>query len=503
MSPIAPNQKVSHVFVLMLENHSFDNIFAFSGIPDLKVAKPGAKNTYNSVDYLVQNNAPLSVATDPGHEFLDVLEQLAGVGAIYPSGGPYPAIDSSGFAASYATSLTEQTGLPQPSQIGDIMKCFDTPSQLPVIYQLATEFAVCDQWFSSLPGPTWPNRFFVHGASSAGLDHSPSSSDIFEWESDPLGGFEYPNGSIYDALTRAGLKWRLYIDRSGPVAGSFAQVQSIKGIHYSTIRSFTNFAADLQGPYPYQYTFLEPNYGNLVNDSYQHGSSQHPMDGMSSGEALIKAVYEAIRSSPLWSSSLLIVTYDEHGGFYDSCAPGPATPPADGSSGELNQYGFAFDQYGVRVPAVVVSPYVPKGSVDHTLYDHSSVPATLENIFGFPPLTQRDAQANNVFGVLSLAWPRLDCPMTLNPPAPAVVIERMATVEEKAVVAPQPLPSAGNLQGLLGVALKTDIELSDGSVAKKTAIMAKFKTIQTRGQAQAYIEDVMTRMRAAQATQGI
>ena len=300
MSPIVANQKITHVFVLMLENHSFDNIFAMSGIPGLKTPSPGAKNTYKSVDYPVQDNAPTSMATDPGHEFLDVLEQLAGVGATYPNGGPYPLIDSSGFAANYATSLTEQTGLPQPGQIGDVMKCFDTPSQLPVIHQLATEFAVCDQWFSSLPGPTWPNRFFVHEASSAGLDHSPSGSEIFEWESNPFGGFEYPNGSIYDALTKAGLNWRLYIDHSGPVAGSFAQVQSIKGIHYSSLRSFTNFAADLQGPYPYQYTFIEPNYGNLVDSSYQHGSSQHPMDGMNSGEGLIKAVYEAIRNSPLW-----------------------------------------------------------------------------------------------------------------------------------------------------------------------------------------------------------
>ena len=92
-----------------------------------------------------------------------------------------------------------------------------------------------------------------------------------------------------------------------------------------------------------------------------------------------------------------------------------------------------------------MSPYIPKGSVDHTLYDHSSVPATLERIFRFPPLTQRDAKANNVFGLLSLPSPRSDCPMTLKNPVPAVVKERMATALEKAAVAPQPLPGAGNL----------------------------------------------------------
>ena len=87
--------------------------------------------------------------------------------------------------------------LPQPGQVHDVMACFNTPIQLPIIYQLASQFALCDQWFSSLPGPTWPNRFFVHGASSAGLDHSPSTEEIIEWET--VLGFTYPHGSIYRA----------------------------------------------------------------------------------------------------------------------------------------------------------------------------------------------------------------------------------------------------------------------------------------------------------------
>ena len=90
---------------------------------------------------------------------------------------------------------------------------------------------------------------------------------------------------------------------------------------------FSTFQSDLQGPYPYTYTFIEPNYGDVYGGSYVGGSSQHPMDGVARGEALIKATYEAIRNSPLWYRSLLIVTYDEHGGFYDSGKPGPAPNP--------------------------------------------------------------------------------------------------------------------------------------------------------------------------------
>ena len=105
---------------------------------------------------------------DPGHEFKNALMQLCGVNATYPDPNTkkYPAIDNSGFIASYRAS-----GAPNPAKI---MKCF-SPEQVPVLTTLAREFAVCDRWFASIPGPTWPNRFFIHAASSGGLDDSPSS----------------------------------------------------------------------------------------------------------------------------------------------------------------------------------------------------------------------------------------------------------------------------------------------------------------------------------------
>jgi phospholipase C len=520
MIHLGPYRKVANVFVLMLENHSFDNIFAMSGIKGIKAATTNDRNAYtppNSppVVYPVQRTAPPSMPTDPGHEFLDVVEQLAGVGARYPSGGPYPAINNSGFAANYATSASEKTGLPKPDQIGDIMKCFDTPNQLPVIYQLATEFAVCDHWFSSLPGPTWPNRFFLHGASSAGLDHSPTTPQITEWET--VSGFTYPHGSIFDALNKAKVQWRLYNDRSGPISGSVPQVASIKGITLLTSNDFANFASDLQNPYSYGYTFIEPNYGDTLNDSYTGGSSQHPMDGVAGGERLIKATYEAIRNSPLWYSSLLIITYDEHGGFYDSVPPVAAVAPGDGASASLNQYGFTFTVYGVRVPAVVVSPYISKGTVDSTIYDHASVPRTLERLFGFAPLTQRDAKAFDVLHLLSLPSPRTDCPTVLHPPAatvasniaappvllpPAAAAHPAAATAAPAAAGAQPIPQAGNLPGFLGVALKTELELSGGTDAEKTAIIANFQQIRTQAQAQAYLEKVVTKAQAVQASGG-
>jgi phospholipase C len=144
----------------------------------------------------------------------------------------------------------------------------------------------------------------------------------------------------------------------------------------------------------------------MVSGTFKGGNSQHPMDGVPPGEALLKATYEAIRNSPHWNSSLLIVTWDEHGGFFDHATPPPAIPPGDTAPlSKYNQYGFTFAQYGVRVPAIIVSPYIQRNVIDHRLYDYSSIPATIEEAFDLPALTARDKAANSVMPLVNLANP--------------------------------------------------------------------------------------------------
>jgi len=505
---------ITHVFVVMLENHSFDNIFAMSGIKGITAATTSDSNSYNdgtnSHTCYVQTSAPLSMPTDPGHEFKDVVEQLAGPGIKYPPGGPYPAINNSGFAANYATSTTEGPPSPPPAgEVCDIMACFATPTQLPVIYQLANEFAICDQWHSSLPGPTWPNRFFIHGASSSGLDDSPTKGEMTGWEL-PGGGFKYPNGSLYQALASLGIPYRFYNDstgfpqelslysddpQNGSKLGAVPQVSSLSGVSLLDINSLKNFASDLQGPYPYPYTFIEPHYGDITGGTYAGGSSQHPMDDVYGGEHLLASVYSAIRNSPYWNTSLLIVTYDEHGGLYDSVAPGTAPAPGDNPNNNYNTNGFNFEVYGVRVPAVVVSPLIPVGTVDHILYDHSSVPKTLENLFGFNSLTKRDAAANAVVPLLSLPTPRTNCPTSLNSPVPPMIAAKpRMTVEERALRDAEPVPQYGNLVGALQILRKTETELSARTPLEIAAINARFETIQTRGDARAYAALVLEKV---------
>lgn len=505
---LAPYSPITNVFVLMLENHSFDNIFAMSGIPDITAATPSDINTFEEQNYPVYSGAPVTMPTDPGHEFLDTFEQLTGQpGSAYVPGADYQ-INNSGFVSNYATTTTEGER-PDFFDIGKIMACFDTLNQLPVMYQLATEFAICDHWFSSIPGPTWPNRYFLHGASSAGLDDSPSQSQLIKWEK--ALGFTYPNGSIYDRMVSANIQypWRFYGDTADTYSddpqneygfGGIAQVASIHSLNMALVNDLSRFASDLQQPYPYAYTFIEPNYGDVWDNTYAGGSSQHPMDDVYGGENLIKTVYEAIRASPRWNSSVLIIIYDEHGGFYDSVPPGPAPTPNDGSNGSsLNKHGFDFTQYGLRVPAVVVSPLIPKGTVDQTIYDHASVPATLERLLNFSPLTDRDAQANDLLHLFSLSTPRTDCPQTLNPPAPPVAPSVVLTPEAIAQIEQKPLPESGNAIGFLHILLKTELELSTGDEAEKAAIFAKFKTIKTFGQAKAYHRSVMAKLAIAKA----
>lgn len=399
--------RIQHVFVLMLENRSFDHLFALSGISGITAATPQNSNACHGATYPFCGGAPGQMPTDPGHEFTDVLEQLCGAGAQYQKGQAYPPINNTGFVSNYATTKDEGTP-PQPADMGKIMCGVDTRTQVPNLYQLATEFVLCDAWHSSLPGPTWPNRYFLHGASSAGLDHSPTSAEMGEWET--VDGFAYPNGSIYDALGEG--NYRLYQDELGSAFGRVPQVASIKGVSFFDIDDLSHFENDLKSGYTARYTFIEPSYGDIVHGTYEGGSSQHPMDGLEGGDQLAARVYNAIRNSPLWESSLLVILYDEHGGFYDSAKPANAAPPNDGAADTLNTNGFGFDMYGVRVPAIVVSPWVARGHVDHTVYDHSSVLATLARLFGLKPLTDRDRNAKDLLPLLT-ATCRADCPQRI------------------------------------------------------------------------------------------
>ena len=491
--------QIQHVFVLMLENRSFDHLLGFSGISGTDAVSgrqtyvtglSGTEtNSYNGVTSTISQPADYEMAVDPDHEFTDVLCQLCGPAASYPSGGNYPTIDCSGFVASYATACAKSN---RQSPVAEILKCY-SPDQLTVLNTLAQEFAICDGWHASMPGPTWPNRMFAHAASSGGLDHSPTTAEIALWETTT--SFSFPNGDIFDRISAKGLQRRLY------AGDPFPMIAALKGIRLDDIRQYQHFAADLQGSFPYNYVFIEPSYCLL--DDYKGSTSEHPLADVRLGEGLIKATYEAIRNSPLWNSSVLILTWDEHGGFFDHVIPPAAVAPGDTTpANNHNKYHFTFEQYGPRVPAIVVSPWIPKNTVDHRLYDHSSIPATLEARFGMAPLTARDRAANTILPLFSLDAARTDTPATLPSPAASLATRTLSMAAAPAASYSQPTPSRpqdsvndGNLPVVIGAAMRQDLDLSPPQ--ERESILAKVAALKTRSDAAAYLAEVSAKRTAA------
>jgi len=410
----------------------------------------------------------------PGHEFDDVVEQLCGPNATYPRGGPYPPITSSGFVANYARNGSGDPGL--------VMRCFE-PERVPVISALAREFAVCDRWFCSLPGPTWPNRLFVHAASSGGLADSPSGLNVLVHEVGA--GFELENGTIYDRL---GDDW-LVIH-----GDAFPHVFCLKGMledrlqgRFRPQREFAQIVSDLN--FSAKYVFIEPSYGRIYSD-YTRGSSQHARDDVTAGEWLIKAVYEAIRQSPHWNESALVITYDEHGGFFDHVTPPAAVPPGDAVTiGSGAQHDFDFKRLGVRVPAVIVSPLIPQGTIDHRTYDHASIPATLISLFNLPPrdgrrnLTGRDANTGTFEGLFQLPDARTDTPARLPDPPDSGYnpdADPDGDLEPDAEIDP-------NVRGFLYVAFLRRYGLTPQMI-ERSPLVQRFLRISTRVQARQFFE---------------
>jgi phospholipase C len=405
---MAQSTRIQHVVVLMLENRSFDHIFGYRhGVNGLKgdeynLITPTAPASESNPPYRVSNGAPyaVSVGEGPGHAFADANEQLAGNKNGPTATNPGRNI---GFVSNYRTELVlaDKVKNATPADIRVVMESF-APSMLPSINALADAFCVCDQWYSEVPGPTQPNRLYIHAASSFGYVHNVWSNTFDE-------------RTIYNNLQDAGYTWATYDFDQNEVL-NFSQVSSEK----ANFKLFeTDFAADVKSGKLPNYSFIVPRF--LTKD--QQANSQHAPEDARYGDNLIADVYDALRANPdVWMKSALIVTYDEHGGFYDHVVPpskavanpdGIDSPPPGDSESWVPK--FAFDRLGMRVPAVIASPWVAKGFVDSTRYQHTSVLSTLKSLYGLPKfLTKRDAQArpfDSLFQKVSRA--RSDTPATL------------------------------------------------------------------------------------------
>ncbi|HEY5356774.1 MAG TPA: alkaline phosphatase family protein [Streptosporangiaceae bacterium] len=419
-----------HVVAVMFENRSFDNLLGRLYQPGEVTSFDGVtgKDLSNPVPEWAQDGAergtvPYGVARDmntpdpdPGEEYQHVNTQLFGL--IDPPGNrgqsatkmapPYnaprdsrqrPSMD--GFVADYISAFTAETGR-QPSydEYAQIMSGY-TPEQLPVISGLARGFATFDHWFCEVPSQTFTNRSFFHAGTASGYVVNTSPPEAFPVRN--------PAQTIFGRLESSGLTWRVYC--SPPSHVSFtgiihaARLRSRFATNFFTTDQFLEDAAKGQLP---AYSFIEPNLLHGHNDMHPGPASSAP-SSLLGGEALLKTIYDAVRSSSSARGSnvtntLLMINFDEHGGTYDHVPPPACRPDRDAPAG---QYGFTFDRSGVRVPAIAISAWVPERTVVSDEYRNTSVLATMRERWSLgAPLTSRDATARDIAPVLSLGRPR-------------------------------------------------------------------------------------------------
>jgi phospholipase C len=370
------NDPIKHVVLLMMENHSFDQMLGClqEVYPELDGVDINAPDPRYNLD--IAGNKVFQVPTDeqqvrldPKHENRFVLDQIDK--------------GNSGFITDFEKNVSGSTAEDRQNVMGYYLL-----DRLPALHELGKNFTVCDRWFSSLPGPTWPNRFFALSGTSSGRVLMPEGPLHFR----PQEAFVQDQYTIFDRLDESGRSWRIYYYDfpSSLLLNRQRRPEKLGG--YKLINTFFPDARD-EKSFP-EFVFIEPKYfGADQNDD-------HPPHNIFKAQKLIADVYNAIRSNKeLWESTLLVVVYDEHGGFYDHVEPPLAVPPDDHCE------EWTFGRLGVRVPAILVSPWVG-ARVEKTVFDHTSLLKYMAEKWNLGPLGRRTEQANSIAVAINQRQPR-------------------------------------------------------------------------------------------------
>ncbi len=342
VTPALLRERIDTVVVLMLENRSFDHVFGslslHEGRDDVdglrqNMANPAEDGTLHEI-----REVDVSCQADPPHGW-DSSHRQWNRGR------------NDGFVQAHARSNGEAEG---PRAMA-----YQRRAQQPISYALADSYTLCQRWFASVMGPTWPNRFYALAGTSTGLTSNEFPTTEFPTIVDRI-----------DLQRKHALTWSDYYGNI-PFAGLLPRRQ-LDDPEYVELEKFFEHAE--QGKLP-SFSFLEPVYGK---------SSDHPPEHPMLGQLLIASIYQALAKSPQWERCLFVVTYDEHGGFFDHVPP-PRTDDDHAAQG--------FAQLGFRVPTLVVGPWVKQDHVSSVVFDHTSTLAFMERLWELDPLTRRDAAA--------------------------------------------------------------------------------------------------------------
>src|SRR2546426_5298755 len=365
-APALPNPDdsgIDHVVVVMMENRSFDHILGWL---------PGADGKQAGLTYFDRAGLPHathSLAPDyQGCGHSDPDHSYDGARVEYDGGacdGWMRAGDNDEYAIGYYGA-----------------------NDVPFFARAATDWTACDRYFAAIMGPTFPNRMYQHAAQTDRL------SNTFEPSTLP---------TIWDRLAAAGLTGRYYF--------SDAPFLGLWGLKYSSIsRTFDRFLEDCANGTLPQLSYVDPKF---IDEASGTSNDDHPFSDIRNGEVFMNTVYSAVTTGPNWKHTVLVITFDEWGGFFEHVPP-PAAPIPDASAAAGDRDGLL----GFRLPCLVISPLAPRGVVSHTPFDHTSILRLIEWRWNLEPLTVRDATANNLATALDFGKPNRTAPLYAIPPGP-------------------------------------------------------------------------------------
>jgi phospholipase C len=362
---------IRHVIVIMKENRSFDHLFGA-----LKTVQPEAETFPPGFTNPDTKGAPLApfhltttcVGNDPDHQWDAMHKQVDG-----------------GKMDGFVTSAAQSTGSDGKFALG-----YYDENDLPFYYFLASTYAIADHHFPSVRSGTFPNRDYL----LLGTSDKVTATQFSVWPDPSL-------PTIFDRLDAAGVSLGVYGDDHPLEETLNNPAKNWEALHpWKPVQALIDAFADGSVP------------SVVFVDGTENVQDEHPTADVQVGEAWTKRLYDAAVASPLWSSTVLLLTYDEAGGFFDHVAP-----PDDACL--ARPVDSMFHELGTRVPLIAISPWARRHSVSHTIRDHTSITRFIEALFGLPALTARDANADALLDLFDF-----DCPPADVPPAPAAGVKR-------------------------------------------------------------------------------
>ncbi len=355
--------QIQHIVVLVMENHSFDNVLGTlnrPGVDGLRFRHGVAVNSNPDAGGHPVRAFHLPTMCQDGYH----ISQSWNASHRQWNNGKMD-----GFVV---TSGTEAMG-------------YYTEDDLPATHALAKIFPVCDRWFCSTLCQTFPNRMFMYAGTAQG-----STATVVK---ERVNGKPPKGRTVFDLLNRGGISWKNYV---GDLGDSMLWGPTYLARNAAHVTSVAEFYVDAAAG-------LLPSV-SIISPEAEEISEENPQN-MAVGEAFVWSIANAVLTSPVWSSSMLVITYDEHGGYYDHVPPF-AVPNPDGIHPNVPNY--APDDYtlsGFRVPTIVVSPWAKRDYVSHVQREHTSILAFIEKKWNLPPLTRRDAAADNLLDIFDFSKP--------------------------------------------------------------------------------------------------